>query len=299
MENIESGKASQARNLLNNLLSNSLLFQQSSQYWELLQFVTKLRNIAPFNAMLLHIQKPGIRYVTSEYEWMRKHGRKLKEGARPLVIMWPFGPVAFVYDVEDTIGKNLPDLAYEDIFQTHGAKVGERELRGALRFLAKHEIHCELIDTMDQHAGSIRRKSRREGDKVITQYHLRLNQNHTPTVRLATLIHELGHLFLGHLGSNEPLKIGSRGNLPTKQAELEAESVSYLVCTRLGISTNSERYLAGFVDQNTSIGNLPIHDVLKVANRIEHLLIPQLIPEENRERIQFYEDGKCIQQSTR
>jgi hypothetical protein len=29
------------------------------------------------------------------------------EGARPLLILWPFGPVALVYDVMDTAGKDL------------------------------------------------------------------------------------------------------------------------------------------------------------------------------------------------
>ena len=33
----------------------------------------------------------------------------MKEGACPLLILWPFSPVALVYDVDDTEGEPLPD----------------------------------------------------------------------------------------------------------------------------------------------------------------------------------------------
>lgn len=61
--------------------------------------------------MLLLMQKPGLSYVASAYDWRERFGRKPKEEARPLLILWPFGPVAFVYDVLDTEGKPLPEDA--------------------------------------------------------------------------------------------------------------------------------------------------------------------------------------------
>ena len=48
------------RNLLDQLLTDSKLYRQSKDYKELLDFVVRLRNFAPFNAMLLQIQKPGV-----------------------------------------------------------------------------------------------------------------------------------------------------------------------------------------------------------------------------------------------
>lgn len=45
-----------ARSLLDQLLADSRLYTQSKDYKELLDFVVRLRNFAPFNAMLLQVQ---------------------------------------------------------------------------------------------------------------------------------------------------------------------------------------------------------------------------------------------------
>ena len=54
--------------------------------------------------------------------------------------------------------------------------------------------------------------------------------------------------------------------------ELEAESVAYLVCKRHGVESHSETYLAKFVTQHTTIGDLEIYRVMRAAGRIETLL---------------------------
>ena len=87
--------------LLDPLLSDARLYKTSKDYEELLDFVAKLPNFAPFNAMLLQLQKPGLTYAASAYDWKVRFGCYPKEDARPLIILWPFGPVAFVYDVMD------------------------------------------------------------------------------------------------------------------------------------------------------------------------------------------------------
>ena len=91
------------RNLLDQLLIDSRLYRTSKEYQELLDFTVRLRNMAPFNAMLLQIQKPGLNYAASAYDWQHRFQRSVKEKARPLLIMWPFGPVALVYDQLDTM----------------------------------------------------------------------------------------------------------------------------------------------------------------------------------------------------
>ena len=90
------------RSLLDQLISDSKLYTKSKDYKELLDFVVRLRNFAPFNAMLLQVQKPGLSYAASARDWRVRFGRWPKEGARPLLILWPFGPVALVYDVMDS-----------------------------------------------------------------------------------------------------------------------------------------------------------------------------------------------------
>src|SRR3984893_528149 len=87
------------RSLLDTLLTDSRLYRATAAYKELLDFVVRLRNFAPFNAMLLQMQKPGLTYAASAVDWWTRFGRNPKEGTRPLLILWPFGPVALVYDV--------------------------------------------------------------------------------------------------------------------------------------------------------------------------------------------------------
>jgi hypothetical protein len=57
----------------------------------------------------LQMQKPGLSYAASARDWRERFSRTPKEGARPLLILWPFGPVALVYDVLDTEGRALPE----------------------------------------------------------------------------------------------------------------------------------------------------------------------------------------------
>ncbi len=82
-----------ARSLLEKLLVDSRLYTQSKDYKDLLDFVVRLRNFAPFNGMLLQVQKPGMSYAASARDWRERFKRYPKEGARPLLILWPFGPV--------------------------------------------------------------------------------------------------------------------------------------------------------------------------------------------------------------
>lgn len=103
-EQFEIFETHATKSLLDQLLADSRLYTQSKDYKDLLDFVVRLRNFAPFNAMLLHVQKPGLSYAASERDWQERFGRRINDGARPLLILWPFGPVALVYDVQDTKG---------------------------------------------------------------------------------------------------------------------------------------------------------------------------------------------------
>ena len=53
------------RSLLDQLLADARLYKSGKDYKELLNFVVRLRNFAPFNAMLLQVQKPGLRLAAS------------------------------------------------------------------------------------------------------------------------------------------------------------------------------------------------------------------------------------------
>lgn len=261
------------RSLLDQLLQDSRLYTHSKDYNDLLEFVVRLRNFAPFNAMLLQIQKPGLSYAASARDWRERFGRTPKAGARPLVILWPFGPVALVYDVLDTEGDPLPqDVA---AFFAHGP-IDEHQVASFAPLTRKKNIEWCWVDAGDQKAGSIDVIKRATNEKEVTQYRMHINRNHPPAVQFATLAHELGHLFLGHLGKDKALNIPERPQqLKMKddaQRELEAESVAYLVCARNGVTSRSETYLANYVKQNTTVGEIDLYLVMRAAGQVETLL---------------------------
>lgn len=172
-----------ARSLLDQLLADARLYTQSKDYKELLDFVVRLRNFAPFNAMLLQVQKPGLTYAASAGDWRERFGRTPKEGARPLLILWPFGPVALVYDVMDTEGKPLPqDVA--SFFAT--STVDKAKLASFAPLIGKKNIEWLWVDAGDRKAGSIRVVARAANDEETTHYRMHVNRNHAPAVQFAT-----------------------------------------------------------------------------------------------------------------
>jgi len=269
-----------AKSLLSNLLDESRLYRFSKDYKELLDFVTKLRNFAPFNAFLLNLQKPGLRFAASQFDWRRRFGREVKEGARPLVILWPFGPIALVYDVDDTEGYPLPDSVLH-AFRAVG-NLKENHILCFTGLLAKQGIEVKLIEYGDGHAGHVQAErppkatteiiERSNDAKKRPAYRIRVNSKHDPNVQFVTLTHELAHLYLGHLGPDKYLKIGERYSLTHEQAELEAESVAYLVCKRYGVESYSEAYLADYVKDHTTTGNVHFYMIMKATGQIETVL---------------------------
>lgn len=258
-----------ARSLLDQLLSDSRLYTRSKDYKDLLDFVVRLRNFAPFNAMLLQVQKPGLRYAASAFDWRERFDRVPREGARPLLILWPFGPVALVYDVMDTVGELLP----EDIeaFPARGS-VDAGQVTSFVALMGKKNIECCWIDAGDAKAGSIRVVKRATSDKEATQYQMQVNRKHAAAVQFTTLAHELGHLFLGHLGADKVFNIPVRPAMDHPQRELEAESVAYLVCARNGVHSKSETYLTHYVETTTTVADIDVYQVMRAAGQVEGLL---------------------------
>jgi hypothetical protein len=273
----------QARSLLSQLLDESRLYSGGQDYQEMLDFVVRLCNFAPFNAFLLHIQKPGLRFAASQLDWRQRFDRSVKEGARPLLILWPFAPVVLVYDAEDTEGPPLPHDVTE-AFRATGSMT-EHRISRIIELLGRHGIETLQIAYGDGLAGNIGKAE--NSMEVIRQipkikeakdtkekphYRIRINKTHAPNVRFATLIHELAHLFLGHLGYDAYLKIPGRNNIPHELRELEAESVCFIVCRRNGVEPDSYRYLASYMHQNMTLEHLDLYAFLKAAGQIETLL---------------------------
>ncbi len=255
--------------MLDKLLSDSRLYRDSKDYKELLEFVIRLRNFAPFNAMLLQVQKPGLSYAAPASDWFERFDRWPKVGARPLLILRPFGPVALVYDVLDTEGRDLPQDV--ETFFARGP-IDETRMDSLFIRMERKSFVLHFIDAGDHAAGSIRVTKRASDEKTSNKYAININANHLPPTQFATLVHELGHLFLGHLGSDYALKVPARNVPELSQRELEAESVSFIVCARNGVKSKSESYLANFVTEHTTVDNIDIYQIMRAAGQVEAFL---------------------------
>src|SRR5439155_23624391 len=111
----------------------------------------------------------------------------------------------------------------------------------------------------------VRLKPEKEIVRLPVRYEVLLNSRHSPEEKYATLVHELGHLYCGHLGTPNDKWWPDRRGLGKVACEFEAESVCYLVCTRLGIGNPSAEYLAGYVSKHAETPALSLDCVMKAA----------------------------------
>lgn len=255
--------------LLSTLLEDSRLYRTSKEYMELLDFVGRMKRFAPFNAMLLQIQKPGLSYAATPREWMKRFNRTIKEGSRPMLIMWPFSPVELVYDVSDTEGDDLPERAL-DSFVAYG-EVNKSDIDCLITEIERKHIYIKYLDVGDNNCGNIKLlKNRTMVDGRRSKcYQLGLNKNHKYATQLVTILHELGHLFLGHLGGDSVLKIKDRSGLSHSQVEMEAESVAYVLAKRFGVDAKSEAYLSNFIEKFEENNRLDIYKIMMAAGKVE------------------------------
>jgi hypothetical protein len=73
-------------------------------------------------------------------------------------------------------------------------------------------------------------------------------------------------------------------NLPYNVAEIEAESVAYIVCRRAGLRTHSAEYLASYVEDGSDLDSISIDLVSRAAGRIEDMGRRLLPPREKPAR---------------
>lgn len=252
-----------SRAFIDQLIANTRLYDSVEALKGLLDFTTRLRNIAPFNAMLLHIQKPGLSYAAREKDWWTRFGRRAKRNARPLMILRTFGPVDFVYDIQDTEGPPLPDDAFA--FPTEG-EIPNGYMSMIEGHLRKIGIQITWLDFGDRSAGYARMLNHHGNKGRLEVFEVGVNQNHPSQVQLVTLAHEIAHIYLGHCGADPKRKV--KFNRPEDEAlrEVEAETVAYIVVKRTGLSPRSESYLSKY---KGAFDQLDLHRILKTASVVE------------------------------
>jgi hypothetical protein len=285
-----------AKRALEELFSLTCQYKSSDSYYSLLKFVSQFRFYSPFNAMLIHVQMEGARFVAPPSRWIDKYGRRIKEGARPLVILQPMGPVLFVFDVSDTeptkYAKPLP-REVERPFEVRQGFIGKR-LYVVIESAKRDGVKINRRSEGSQSAGSIRlvEDPKKENQPFLkgfdrfrapvyefvpVHYLMFVNSKlESNEAEYATIVHELAHLYCGHLGTPNEDWWPDRRGLNGMSEEFEAESVAYLVCSRLGIETPSAEYLSGYLKANRMVPPISLDCVPKTAGLIEAMKLRKM-----------------------
>ena len=252
---------------LDELFEHSAKYRQSAEFLDLLNFIKRFRNLSPFNAFLIHMQDSAATVVLTAKSWFR-YNRKVKPMARPFIILVPFGPVEFVYDISDTepiddTEDNIPETLINP-FLTKG------DLHPPIFYKTCKNAEKEGIDYFEQYM-------QKGGAGYATtlkdrRFKVTINSAYKINEKYSTLVHELAHVYCGHIGKNKDNWWESRhGILPKAVREIEAESVSYLVCLRYGLETTSTEYLSSLITENKMLPDISLETILTVANHIEKM----------------------------
>ena len=264
---------------LDDLFHDAKQYTKSLEYQKMILFCKKMRHLGPYNAMLANFQMPGARFLLTADKWMEQ-GRTIKYSARPIVILMPFSPVDFVFDLSDTmaIDKPLFQETEDDILERIRNQFNPKHLYNISKLfenlyhnLQLEGIYIENTKRGTEHAGDIRRIdskhkysvniqiNKKEGwfETAQAYYCILIKEDLNEMGRLLTTLHELGHLYCHHL-SHPDLSAEDAWNerqISKVAKEFEAESVAELVFDHFGYSTDSitREYLAGYLESNENI----------------------------------------------
>ena len=83
----------EAVSTIDSLLQASRNYRQSTDFQEMIGFMGRFRDYAPYNNMLVRIQNPACSFYATASDWQKRFGRMLIEDARPMLILAPMHPV--------------------------------------------------------------------------------------------------------------------------------------------------------------------------------------------------------------
>lgn len=257
---------------IDRLFQDALHASGPSAFEEFIEFARRLSNLSVYNAMLVRLQRPGAAAVATEKKWNEKY-REVKTGAIPIVILRPFGPVSFLYEVSDTEGAPLPG-EHNNPFVTYG-DFDEVEWAKAVKLHQKESgVRIEEMNFGSLLAGNARNlqavpsRFPKASGAACPEWLIQVNKNHSAPTRYATLAHELGHIFCGHCGADPDGGWPDRSQLPYPVLEAEADAVSYLVCARRQLNVASSEYLRALII-GVDLRQVSLYAIFEAANRVE------------------------------
>ncbi len=273
---------------LDTLFSQILTYRNIDHFNSFMHHISGMTKLSPYNAMLIYMQRPGAGKVATAAQW-RSLGAELKEGANPLIILRPFGPVEFVFEEGDLIPETKPE-GLSSIFEIKKGEVSKSELHLFVDNLKGRGINVNFITQGANSAGytipahTKHHLSFRYRNHFYTMKWLNnivINNNLSDAEKFATLIHEVAHIYCGHTGNYDIPRLPwyDRNTLPRNEREFEAESVCWLITQRRGIDNPSHVYLSQYLDENDSIPKgISIETILVAAGKIEQALDSPLKP---------------------
>ena len=254
------------------LFQHSLQVKGARVFNELLDFIGRFSRISIYNTMLVHVQRPSATVVGTRNQWA-EIGRTVDSQATPIIILMPFGPVQFVYELEDTHGAPVSEDV-QDPLRALG-NVSRSTWRRSVATAKKSGVKVELVQPNSLHATSA--PAWNQGTHGETQqiseedyrWRVRVNRLLDKDPTFETLALELAHVYCGHQGSGPKDRWPDRSTrLSQHEKELEAQAAAYVVCVRSGISNQCGQYLAAYVTEPELKGISP-YAILCAANRIE------------------------------
>ena len=262
---------------IDELLHRSWKLKDSKEFFKFFNFIASFNHYSRFNTMLVYLQNDAVTFFGGTSFWKKRFNRTIKNDARAYVILAPMAPVMMVYDVMETDGEDSPEEFLEKglgskPFEVMG-KINPVFFENAISISNLYGIKVLFKD-----------QSYFKGGHITTilsgKLEIALNRNNKVEVLLATLIHELAHLFLGHTGHKElsrsnpdkKIKLMQR-KLTITSEELEAETVSFLLCKKFGLETRAADYIAGYITNENDLINFSYESVIKMADKIEELFL--------------------------
>ena len=269
------------RRALDQLVSRALAYRTGKELRELLEFTKRFPHIAPFNAMLLYVQNPGIQYALTPDRWESEYDRRVRPGSHPYVILMPFCPVHFVFDLSDTEPRDPTRSRVPETVSNPFPAKGQPPvyaLPNLQKACVKLGIELDWRDLATALADSVCPHPSRGWD-----FFLQLNAKHTDAQNLGTLAHELGHVFCGHLGETKRGFWPDRLGRDNAVREFEAEFVAYLITDRLNLDVGSDRYLASYLKDDCQLPAYSLDTVLMAAGKLTQMIEGTFRPKKSSE----------------
>ena len=240
-------------------------FLDSDKYRDYLTKMSQLNNYSNRNLRLILAQNPEARQVASFKQWKENFGRYVKKGEKALRIFKPMTKIKKDENNQPILDKNgKPEtvtffglVPVFDVSQTEGKEMTKAaEVKEQLTDLDYANLYRALMAIAKENDVSVRfeeMENNKHGYYSVPENQIVLRSNEMNKAQIIkTFLHEMAHAELHH--ADNPQK----ENLTRSTAELQAESVAYVVSSYYGIDTSeySFNYLSGWSADKETLADL-------------------------------------------